>query len=46
MSGWSWDRTDYFVILDNDKVTAWGNGEVRQNQVTNSLVLVTVPLPQ
>ena len=31
MSGWSWDRTDYHVILHQGQVAAYGNGEVRQN---------------
>ncbi len=33
MSGWSWDRTDYFVLLTDDKVTQWGNGVVRERKV-------------
>lgn len=30
ISGWSWDRTDYAIILTNGKVTEYGPGEVRQ----------------
>lgn len=30
ISGWSWDRTDYTVILRNDRVVEYGPGEVRQ----------------
>jgi hypothetical protein len=33
ISGWSYDRTDYVVILKNDKVVEVGNGEVRVNEV-------------
>ncbi len=29
-SGWSWDRTDYNVILINGRVVASGNGEIRE----------------
>jgi hypothetical protein len=44
MSGWSWDRADYYTILTDDKLTEWGSGQVRQNQVGNSLVLFAVPM--
>lgn len=33
ISGWSWDRADYFVILKDDKVTEYGSGEVREKNV-------------
>lgn len=33
ISGWSWDRADYFVILKGDKVTEYGSGEVREKNV-------------
>jgi len=33
ISGWSWDRADYFVVLKNDKVTEYGSGEVREKNV-------------
>ncbi len=41
MSGWSWDRTDYHVILYQGRVVAYGNGEVRQDGPN---VLMLVPL--
>ena len=29
MSGWSWDKTDYYVVFDpNGKVFEYGHGEV------------------
>lgn len=31
MSGFSWDKTDYFVTLQDGRVTQYGNGEVRQS---------------
>jgi hypothetical protein len=43
MSGWSWDRTDYFVILKDDQVVEYGNGEVRQSN-TSTGTLVLIPL--
>ncbi len=35
MSGWSWDRTDYYVTLTQGRVSSYGNGEVRQNAPPN-----------
>jgi outer membrane protein assembly factor BamE (lipoprotein component of BamABCDE complex) len=31
MSGWSWDRGDYIIELQNGKVVRYGVGAVRQN---------------
>jgi hypothetical protein len=39
ISGWSWDRADYHVILENNRVIQYGAGTVRQNS-PNILVLV------
>ena len=33
ISGWSWDRADYFVIIKDKKVVAYGPGEVREKNV-------------
>jgi hypothetical protein len=41
MSGWSWDRTDYHVILHQGRVVSSGNGHVRQNGPN---ILILVPL--
>jgi hypothetical protein len=41
ISGWSWDRADYSVILKSDRVVAYGPGQVRQ-EGPNVLVLVPV----
>lgn len=30
ISGWSWDRADYFVVLKDGVVTEYGTGQVRQ----------------
>ncbi|MDR6935470.1 hypothetical protein [Luteibacter sp. 3190] len=40
MSGWSWDRADYQVLLKDGRVVSYGPGVVRQNPATNSLVIV------
>lgn len=39
ISGWSWDRTDYTIILQNGRVVQYGTGQVRQNS-PNTLILV------
>ncbi|MGH9437019.1 MAG: hypothetical protein ACRD22_03775 [Terriglobia bacterium] len=43
ISGWSWDRADYYVILKENKVVSYGPGTVRQEQ-PNSNVLILVPV--
>jgi hypothetical protein len=41
MSGFSWDRADYHVILTSGAVTAYGPGTVRQNSApVRALVLI------
>ena len=44
VTGWSWDRADYFVILKDGKTVEYGTGEVRVKDV-NSNVLFLIPLP-
>ncbi|MGC3872392.1 hypothetical protein ACPF7Z_03855 [Halomonas sp. GXIMD04776] len=43
ISGWSWDRTDYVVILKDGKLVEYGPGEVRQRDPSAS-TLVVVPV--
>lgn len=43
ISGWSWDRADYNVILRNGRVVEYGPGQVRQRDPTTS-TLILVPL--
>jgi hypothetical protein len=43
MSSWSWDRADYWVVLEGGLVTAYGPGEVRQESAGSSVMLVFVP---
>ena len=43
MSGFSWDRGDYFVIFKNGKVVEYGVGAVRE-RTPDSNVLMLVPL--
>ena len=44
ISGWSWDRADFYAVFENDELTQWGTGEVRQNQPNVGTVTV-VPFP-
>lgn len=45
VSGWKWDRADYYVILKDDRVMAYGPGSVRQSDGPGGIVtLVLVPL--
>lgn len=32
MSGWAWDRADYYVILVDGRVASYGTGDVRERQ--------------
>ena len=43
VTGWAWDRADYFVILKDGRTVEYGTGEVRVKDV-NSNVLFLVPL--
>lgn len=43
ISGWSWDRADYNVILRNGRVLEYGPGQVRQRD-PNTSTLILVPL--
>ncbi len=42
-SGWAHDRADYHVILKDNKVTEWGQGEVRVKEMggVQSIILFT-----
>ena len=43
ISGWSWDRADYNVILRSGRVVEYGPGQVRQRD-PNVSTLILVPL--
>ena len=43
ISGWSWDRADYNVILRNGRVLEYGPGQVRQRD-PNTSTLILVPM--
>jgi hypothetical protein len=44
MSGFSWDRADYHVMLSSGLVTAYGPGTVRQNSAPGNIrTLVLIP---
>ena len=44
ISGWSWDRADYFAIFENDRLVAWGPGEVRTGTGPNTGTLIVIPV--
>jgi hypothetical protein len=45
MSGFSWDRADYHVMLSSGVVTAYGPGTVRQNSAPGNIsTLVLIPI--
>lgn len=44
ISGWSWDRADYNVVIKDGKLVEYGAGEVRTKQVGSSTVLFIAPI--
>jgi len=40
ISGWSWDRADYYYVFENGKLVQYGAGEIRQNKVTGAVFIV------
>ena len=43
ISGWSWDRTDYYFVFKGDELYEYGTGEVRVHQ-SNTGVIMFVPI--
>ena len=43
MSGWSWDRADYHVLLTDGKVTHYGTGTIRQAPVSYGYSWIFIP---
>jgi hypothetical protein len=44
ISGWSWDRADYFVVLKAGVVAEYGTGEVRQAPAAQGGFFFIVPV--
>ncbi|MGH9173484.1 MAG: hypothetical protein ACRD1H_03955, partial [Vicinamibacterales bacterium] len=44
ISGWSWDRADYYAIFDKERLVRWGSGHVRQGTGPKIGTLVVIPL--
>jgi hypothetical protein len=44
ISGWGWDRSDYYALFKNDRLSQWGSGEVRVETSHNSNTLTVIPL--
>ena len=43
ISGWSWDRTDYYFIFKGENLQEYGTGEVRVNR-SNTGVIMFIPI--
>ncbi len=41
ISGWSWDRADYHFVIKDNKVIAYGTGEVRVKE-NNTILIVPI----
>jgi len=44
ISGWSWDRADYNIVMKDGKLIEYGAGEVRTKQVGTNTILFLAPL--
>lgn len=44
ISGWSWDRADYNVVMKDGKLVEYGAGEVREKQVGTNTILFLTPI--
>lgn len=44
ISGWSWDRADYNIIMKDGILIEYGAGEVRTKQVGTSTLLFITPM--
>jgi hypothetical protein len=42
VSGWSWDRADYYAILRGGKLIEYGAGQVRQDQNHKFILVKTL----
>jgi len=40
ISGWSWDTTDYQIVIENNKVISYKSGEVRVKQTNRSILIL------
>jgi len=43
ISGWSWDRTDYYFIFNGENLQEYGTGGVRVNR-SNTRVIMFIPI--
>lgn len=41
ISGWSWDRTDYTVILKDGRVNSYGSGEIRERDPETGTLIIS-----
>lgn len=45
ISGWSWDRADYYFVFKGDELHEYGTGQVRVHQ-SNTGVIMFIPITQ
>ncbi len=44
VSGWSYNRADFYAIFEDDKLAQRGTAEVRQGQHTTGTIMVLPPI--
>lgn len=44
ITGWNWDRADYYAVFKDDHLIKWGSGQVRVETQHNVGTLFIVPL--
>ena len=44
VTGWRWDRADYFVVFQQGRVTEYGPGELRMIDVRGVPTIMIIPL--
>lgn len=45
ISGWGWDKADYVVVFNEDRLAGWGPGQIRQNSGPNVGAIMVLPTP-
>lgn len=45
ISGWGWDKADYVVVFNEDRLAGWGPGQIRQGHGPNVGAIMVLPTP-
>lgn len=43
ISGWGWDRADYYAVFNDDRLVQWGTGNVREKTGPAAGTVFVVP---